>query len=78
MTIQSRLQNCKQVLRTWRANIKREVQRNMKLKMRQLSNLHNVEQGKHTEANKKIQEALLNKLADDELKWKQRAKQYWL
>lgn len=74
MTTHSRLQICKQALLTWQANVKREEQRDIKLKMRQLSNIQNMGQGQHMEAKKQIQEALLNKLVEDELKWKQRAK----
>lgn len=52
MTTHSRLQICKKALLTWRANVKREEQRDIKLKMRQLSNIQNIGQGQHMEANK--------------------------
>lgn len=67
-TILSKMKKYKQALLLWQANVKKEEQQVLKTSMRQLRDLQDEEQGQHTKINKKIQEAIIHKLADDEIK----------
>lgn len=77
-TIQGNLQGCRRILKKWVRKQKNPVEQRIQTKNQELLQIQMLDDCDNGAEEKVIQEELHNLLAQEELKWKQRAKEAWL
>ncbi|XP_042939341.1 uncharacterized protein LOC122274362 [Carya illinoinensis] len=73
-----RLRNCSTELKKWDTNENRGAPAEVKQKMSTLCKLQEEGQGEHVDLMLRLQNEIEQSLEEEDLKWKQRAKQHWL
>ncbi|XP_042972814.1 uncharacterized protein LOC122304621 [Carya illinoinensis] len=76
--MKSRLLNCRFALKTWNAKVNKTTPTEIKVKLGKLREMQDKGRGDHVESVKNLQKDIEQRLAEEEIKWKQRAKQHWL
>ncbi|XP_042958194.1 uncharacterized protein LOC122293787 [Carya illinoinensis] len=77
-TMNKRLLNCCLALKKWNGSNINKASGDIKKKMKKLEELQESNQGDQVDAILLLQKEIEQSLGEEELKWKQRAKQHWL
>ncbi|KAF5465302.1 hypothetical protein F2P56_015322 [Juglans regia] len=73
-----RLKKCSLALKKWNVSDNMRTPKAITAKMKRLEEMQDSNQGNQVEAIQQLQKELETALVEDDLKWKQRAKQHWL
>ncbi|KAG7964428.1 hypothetical protein I3843_09G170100 [Carya illinoinensis] len=76
--LRHKLANCALALKQWNSSRKREASATMKQKMNRIATIQEEEGGDQVHKLKVLQREVEHQLEEEELKWRQRAKQHWL
>ncbi|XP_042956310.1 uncharacterized protein LOC122292152 [Carya illinoinensis] len=77
-SMHKRILNCSLALKRWKGAASNKATGDIKRKMKELEVLQDTNQGDQVEAITLLQKEIEQSLGEEELKWKQRAKQHWL
>lgn len=78
VTVIEGLQRCKESLKKWSKETVNKQRGSITAKLNHISKLQNLNVGDHTSSIKQLQKEVDGLLEEEDVRWKQRAKQTWL